>query len=294
MSSIAALAQSIQRGEVLIPLLKAFLVKERQILERNGMRDRDIVIKDAELSIDAFLARKEEYNHREKLEGQFFHPSALGTCLRQMWFGAMRAPTDGDPTGTDLLRQYMIFETGTYKHILFQNLCQRAGVLLTREVAIKSQGKKLLGHADGILKIDGSKYLLEFKTANSRQYSMIREPKEGHKKQAMAYMRVLKLKAAIIVYENKDTGQLKEYVVVFDLNYYKKEVRKRVKRYFRHVDEKTIPPREGNQANLFPCTYCQWRQVCWDTFVLKKWMKQNGVKLPINENKEKKKKALYD
>lgn len=290
--SIVALAQSLQRREVLLPRLKAFLAKEREELEKKGMRDKDIVMQDCALAIAAFTARKDEYNHREKLEGQYFHPSALGTCLRQMWFGAMGAPPNGDPTGSDLLRQHMIFETGTYKHIIFQNLCERAGFLTQREIAIKSKGKMLLGHADGELLIDDKKYLLEFKTANSRQFSMIREPKEGHKKQAMAYMRVRKLKAAIIVYENKDTGQLKEFLVLYDSNYYKKHVRSRIRKYFRFVQTKTIPKREGEQANLFPCTYCEWSRVCWDTFELKKWMKKTGVKNPTNENQGKKK-SLY-
>lgn len=290
--SISALAQSLNRGEILLPRLKQFLAKERAALESNGMRDRDVVITDAMLSVACFTARAAEYNHRERLEGQYFHPSALGVCLRKMWFGQKGAPPNGDPSGTDLLRSHMIFEMGTYLHVLFQNLCERAGYLKAREVAIRSRKRMLLGHGDGILEIDGERYLLEFKTVNSRGFTMVRDkPHEGYIKQVTAYMRVLKLKKCILVYVNKDNGMMKEFLVLYDRNFYLKQVKTRIRRYFRYVDANEVPKREGPQANLFPCNFCEFSRVCWDTYELKKWMKKTGAKFPANETK--KKKTLY-
>lgn len=293
--SIALLTKQLARKELVIPLLKAFLAAENVKQQADPAHRHRIVVEDCTMSIKAFSARRDEYEDRKnKPIGQYFHPSALGVCLRRMFLGAVNAPVDGLETGTDLLRSYMILEIGTYYHVMVQNLLERAGLLVAREVPVMSESAEILGHGDGKLYIFKGKYLFEFKTINSRQFAMLHDiPKEEHKKQVHAYMRVLKMKACIILYCNKDTGQLKEYLVRYDRPYYKLEVRKRVKKFFRSVRDRIMPAREGHNERLFPCSYCEFRRVCWDTMVQKPWMKKRGIIFPPKYENKGKKEKLY-
>lgn len=254
------LAFSLARKEVLTPELKRFLLAQHA-----KPKDSAFVIEDARLTIATFRERIKAYDHDKEVEGELFHPSALGACLRALWYGAMKAPRSGAPSGDDVLKWHITFEFGTYAHVMFQNLCEQAGVLERREIGIKDAKRKILGHADGIVKIDGKRYLLEIKTSNSRNFISLTAIKEAHKRQVHAYMKSLGLTACVVIYLNKDTSQTKEFVVQFDQAYYDEFVEKRIGIYFKSVKTKTPPPREGSNPSLMPCSYCEFQQVCYDT-----------------------------
>src|SRR4051794_1470885 len=119
--SLSSLIKSIEGGEVLLPKLRTFLINERRMIDEGKIRERDIVITDAKMSRKALFQRIQEYNHREKLEGEYFHPSRLGACMRQVWFDAVDAPRKIIYTGDSLMKDHLILEGGTYAHIMFQN-----------------------------------------------------------------------------------------------------------------------------------------------------------------------------
>src|SRR4028119_1168920 len=106
-------------GAILLPLLKSFLVQHHEAIRQGKKRKSELTILDAQMTMEACAQRIQDKEEKH-FEGQMFHPSALGTCQRQVWFGAMGAPTDGEQGAEDLLRSHLILETGTYIHILFQ------------------------------------------------------------------------------------------------------------------------------------------------------------------------------
>lgn len=261
--SLEALAKSISKQEVLIPRLRNFLAEESDMIKAEKIRRKQVVIRDAKMTIKCFRDRIEDYNHGE-FKGELFHPSQLGTCQRKLWYHHNHAPKDVQ-SSTDLVREWLIFETGTYIGVMIQNLCQRAGLLTRREVAIVDHRNKILGHADGEIKIGKVYYVLELKTINSRGFTKLSEPQKSHVKQAHAYMKSLKHEFAIILYIEKDRHALKEFVVPFSAKFYEEHVAQRIKKHFRNLKRNTPPEREGENPRLMPCTFCCFKRVCFGT-----------------------------
>ncbi len=272
--SLKIFINSMRKGEMLLPILRKHLAKEAQDEASGKISHKDLVVKDAERTIRCFKARKEEYNHREQLEGDYFHPSQIGGCLRAMFYAEFEAPRDNTQNGADYLRSHLVFEVGTYFHVLFQNLCQRAGVLVSREIAIQDKPNKHLGHADGIIRIAGDKYLLEIKTINGRGFASLKEVKEAHKQQTHAYMKSLNLKGCIVIYYNKETSELKEYFIAYSNKFYIEKVANRIAAYFGYKRRKQLPPSEGGSPYRMPCTYCDFKKICFDKARSLAWVKK--------------------
>ena len=271
--SLKIFINSLKKGEILLPVLRKHLVESAR-LEASGKKSHQAdVIRDAEMTIKCFSARKDEYNHRTKLKGDFFHPSQIGGCLRSMMYDELHAPSDGVQSGEDRLKSHLIFEVGTYFHVLFQNLCERAGVLLKREIAIQDKVNRILGHADGAVRIAGITYLLEIKTISGRSFPTLTEVKAAHKQQIHAYMKSLGYKAAIVVYYSKDTSELKEYCVPYSESYFQKQVALRLDMFFSYKRKKKLPPKEGESPYTMPCSYCSFRRLCFDDRATKRWLK---------------------
>jgi hypothetical protein len=273
--SLKSLISSIERKEVLLPKLRRFLLEEQERLDGKLFKHKDIVIQDALMTAKTFLERIKEYNHGG-FTGDFFHPSQLGGCIRAAWFDVMKAPkncvrSDSD----DLLRTHLVFETGTYVGVVFQNLCERAKLLTRREIPIVDRVNKILGHADGEVRIEEVFYTLEIKTINSRQFAELKKlgkPKNAHKRQLIAYMHSLGRQWGVIVYLEKDRHQTLEFVVQYDPQYWQTYVNERIRKFFRQVKQGVLPEREGLSPISAPCSWCAYSHICYDTMHLKKWL----------------------
>ena len=274
-TKLSALLFSVQTDEVLIPLLKSFLMKEFRDIESGKISAQAGTILDAKLSAKTFATRAVEYNHDSDDEKtkDYFHPSSIGNCQRKLAFQRLDAPTNGEPSGAELLRQALIFEIGTYVHVLFQNLCERAGILEAREVSVIDHKRCIIGHADGILKIKGHRHLLEIKSCNLNTYSKLRQPKPEHEEQAMIYMKLLNLDSAFIVYFHKDTSQIKEFRIKLNESLWKNRVEPRILNFQENMRKHKLPKREGELPSKFPCTYCEFSRICYDSFQLDKFIK---------------------
>lgn len=252
--------------ELLIPELKKFLKQEYRDIKSGKIKNHVPVQEDARLAAECFLERVKEYNHGDANPYKgYVHPSQLGGCMRRTWYGAMDAPDNGEPIAADLLTSHLIFETGTYVHVMFQNLCERAGLLMEREFLILDHDIKVVGHGDGKLKIKEHKPMLEIKTINSRGFASLKEPKEEHKVQATTYMHVEGLEETCFVYLDKDRHNVKEFVYRYNNEYWKTKVKPRIDTLHLSIAQKTPPPREGKSATTFPCSYCEFSKICYDS-----------------------------
>lgn len=278
MNKLRSFLFGISRGDILLPMLKSFLLKEgREVLA--GMRkSRDGVVRDAELTIACFKERARTYNHQSSGPDKtkdYYHPSAIGRCQRELWYSHFDAPSaKGDVTGEEMLKTFLIFEIGTYGHVMFQNLCDRAGVLKSREVAVVDHLLRIIGHCDGELSIAAQgDPLLEFKTINLNGFSRLTEPKEAHRDQITVYMALLKKKSALVVYFCKDTSELKEYRVNFDEALWNDKLKPRIAAHHRAIKLRKQPAREGDSPMRFPCSYCAYNRICYETLDQTKFLK---------------------
>ncbi len=265
MTKLRSLLFSLKSGEKLLPRVRAFLLKEQQDIALGKKSHRDIVQQDAAMAVRTFAARQKEYNHDDPKVAAYYHPSRIGSCIRQQWFAAMNAPTDGHGTGEDLLTSHLTFENGTYTHVMLQNLISRAGCLVRREVPVLCDTEKIIGHSDGILRIDAERPMLEIKTINSRQIEKLSAPKPEHIMQATIYMGLLNLASTVFWYWQKDyPHKIKEYVHTFSRTEYQRLIQ-RIRTFRYNVANRIMPPKEGANPNKMPCSYCPYIGVCYTT-----------------------------
>jgi hypothetical protein len=72
------------------------------------------------------------------------------------------------------------------------------------------------GRVDAIIAIDDKNYVLELKSIGSYGFKLLNEPRREHVHQLQLYMHFLKIPRGILLYENKDNHQLKEFEIAFD------------------------------------------------------------------------------
>jgi len=84
----------------------------------------------------------------------------------------------------------------------------------------------------------------------------------------------LKLKWAYMLYENKDTQELFEYIVPFKQSLMKGLLH-RGKRIWNCVMARKIPSRpEDVQLSAPPCMWCRYSHLCWNRAKERKWLKK--------------------
>lgn len=146
-----------------------------------------------------------------------FHPSQLlQGCARQMAYDIMgTTPSDKvrRKTGAALQRT---FDVGTWYHIYMQNLLYQLGLLEAAEVPVVNKERFLNGKADGVFKkeVFGEKVVLEIKTMNTWNYGKaVFRPFKKHEFQASLYARELGAKKVLYLYINKDTSEIKDFLM---------------------------------------------------------------------------------
>ena len=278
MNNLAAFMSSLERKDVLLPLLHTWLTKYYARCEHAPSLMAVGIRRDAALTARTFRRREKEYNHQgDEKTKDYFHPSRIGGCPRAAAFGVFGAPSNRVPIGAELLKSHLTFEVGTYFHVLFQNLCSRAGLLLRREVHVQDDVLKIVGHGDGVLRLPSGKALLEIKTINSRGYMALTQPKPEHVEQATLYMGILGLKMAVFIYYNKESSQVKEFKVVHSPAIFS-ELIKRIETQRSKIRQRILPSRGGRKANTYPCTFCPFSRVCFDSSVLAAFISESKVK----------------
>lgn len=175
-----------------------------------------------------------------------FHPSQLlQGCARQMAYDIMgTTPSDKvrRKTGAALQRT---FDVGTWYHIYMQNLLYQLGLLEAAEVPVVNKERFLNGKADGVFKkeVFGERVVLEIKTMNTWNYGKaVFKPFKKHEFQASLYARELGIKKVLYLYINKDTSEIKDFLMPINEEELA-EADKKMDKVINSVKSGTIPDR---------------------------------------------------
>lgn len=195
-----------------------------------------------------------------------FHPSQLlDGCMRQMTYDLMKiAPTDKitRPIGAELQRT---FDVGTWYHIYMQSILYRIGLLEQAEVPVVNKEKYLNGKADGVFKeeVFGEKVVLEIKTMNNWNFTKaIFKPFKKHEFQASLYARELGAKKVLYLYINKDTSEIREFLM--PINEEQLAIAdKKMGTIISHVKEGTIPIRSCSDKFCDNALACPFSSLCF-------------------------------
>ena len=195
-----------------------------------------------------------------------FHPSQLlDGCMRQMAYDLMGVtPTDkiSRPIGAELQRT---FDVGTWYHIYIQNILYRIGWLEQAEVPVINKEKYLNGKADGVFKeeVFGEKVVLEIKTMNNWNFSKaIFKPFKKHEFQASLYARELGAKKVLYLYINKDTSEIREFLM--PINEEQLAIAdKKMLTVINHIKDKTLPARCCEDKFCDNALACPFTSLCF-------------------------------
>jgi hypothetical protein len=159
-------------------------------------------------AIDEYLAKRPKDDRGTR----YFHPSTLHKPAEYLF----KAYLEGD-NGRDFEpRLLRVFDNGHSMHQRLQRYLRETGVLKETEVPITNAEYEIRGHADGIVEIGGVKGILEIKSINSQGFYGLFEPKSEHLIQVNVYMFCSGIPRGVLLYENKNDQELKEFFVKQD------------------------------------------------------------------------------
>lgn len=143
-----------------------------------------------------------------RLRKRMFRASSAGKCERHQLFNIIGA--EGREDISSGLSN--IFATGNFLHLKWQMQGLTEGWLVECEVPVDRDDLNAGGTMDGILYTGGG---FEFKSINDRGYGnvMLYGPRADHVFQVHHYMYLGGYEAFSIVYENKNTGDWREFMV---------------------------------------------------------------------------------
>lgn len=201
---------------------------------------------------DFYLTKKEE---RERTH---FYITDSGKCPRAVFFQFKKFPKkEDDPLFLRKMHQ------GDHVHMRTMGVLLSLGVVKAVEVEIPQQ-EIINGRADAILSINSEPYVLEIKSVNNYKFNNLSEPEEDHYKQIQLYMHYFKINKGIVLYENKDNQELKEFKIDYDpglvefVLYRMKELKKDIE----NNNLPKIPEQIMSGPESWRCSYCSYIESC--------------------------------
>ena len=196
-------------------------------------------------------------NQKKDREQRHFYITDAGKCPRAVFFKFKKAPAEEmDP------RVLMMFDHGDHIHqLIVKPLFGIRGIqVVAAEVNIPPQ-ELIAGRADAILSDGKDLYVLDIKSMNGMIFRNLTEPKDEHINQIQLYLHFFKQKKGVLLYVNKDTQELKEFLIN-----YKPEITQSLlnglKGLKTKIDKNIVPDRIPTWPDNWQCQYCQFKEIC--------------------------------
>jgi len=229
--------------------------------------------------IDKFyLDREKDKEDRERIH---FYISESGKCPRAIFFRFKRAPKK--EFEAEKLR---VFEFGNHiQQIILRPLFSK-GLVRTTEISIPPQ-KLISGRADIIISDEkGNPYVVEVKSISGKMnFEKMEKPMIEHYEQLQLYLHYFKIPKGIILYVNKDTQELKEFIYNYDSELVKNLIA-RFEKLKLKIESNIVPSRISSYPTNWQCKNCEYKEICeiitaneinWDDF--KKKIESQEIKL---------------
>jgi len=239
------------------------------------------------------MNRKSSNNDRDY---SYFHPSEFHQCSRLLAYRYV-----GEEAVQNITPQLQrIFDNGHYMHDRYGDYFEKAGILrgywhcLHRdcetligrddrygikrpdkcpkcsgtsfrydEVFVEDENLFFKGRVDGILDLPDGFFVIDYKSIFSMQYKKLTKPLEKHYIQIMIYIMLLDIKAGFLLYENKDSQQIKIYEVERNEEFIDR-VKSRALKLKEMLLNGDMPKRPSSYTKGGkPCKTCPFKKVCW-------------------------------
>src|SRR3989344_4916060 len=145
-------------------------------------------------------------------EQRHFYITDAGKCGRSIFFKFKNAPREAiEP------RILRLFDHGDHIHQMIMKplLSTRDIHVVASEVNVPPQ-EIISGRADAIVSDGKDLYVLDIKSMNSMSFDKLTEPKEENVDQIQLYLHYFRILKGILLYVNKDTQDLKEFILEYN------------------------------------------------------------------------------
>lgn len=186
-----------------------------------------------------------------------FYVTDAGKCPRVLFFKFKNAPKK--EMEANILR---LFDHGDYIHkLIMKTLVEAKEVrVVASEVNIPAQ-ELVFGRADAIISDGRNLYVLDIKSINSSAFKYLTKPKEENIFQLQLYLHYFRIPKGILLYVNKDTQELKEFLVDYNQTLSQNLIDD-LKSVKAKIDKNIVPARIPDYPNNWQCRYCQYREIC--------------------------------
>jgi len=199
--------------------------------------------------IDNFYTSHEKDRDRVK-----FWISESGKCARQIYFSFKKFPKKAKDA-----RVLRIMDHGDYTHMRIMSVLFALGLVKATEIEIPSQ-EIVSGRADAIVNIEGKPVVVEIKSISSYGFQKLEKPRREHLCQVQLYLHYFKIPSGILIYENKDNQDLKEFRVEYDEKISKSLIEEF--EIIKHMIENNIVPPIPMGLEDWECQYCDYAEEC--------------------------------
>ncbi len=200
--------------------------------------------------IDKFYVDRQ----RDKEQHRFYITDA-GKCQRAVFFKFKNAPRE--KMDARILR---MFDHGDYIQMQILSILLSLGIVRASEITIPPQ-EMISGRADAILTLNNELYVVDFKSMNSMIFRNLAAPKEENVNQIQLYLHFFKIPKGILLYVNKDTLELKEFLVKYDADL-AKTLLKDLAVLKDKLAADIVPQRLLDYPENWQCKYCQFKEIC--------------------------------
>ena len=196
------------------------------------------------------------YMDRQKdREQHHFYITDAGKCPRAIFFKFKNVPRERMDA-----RVLRMFDHGDYMQMQILSTLFSLGIVRASEINIPPQ-ELISGRADAIITLSNELYVVDFKSMNSMIFKNLSAAKEENINQLQLYLHFFKIPKGILLYINKDTLELKEFIVNYnptltqallqDLSVLKNK-----------LDRNIVPQRLPDYPENWQCQYCQFKEIC--------------------------------
>jgi CRISPR/Cas system-associated exonuclease Cas4 (RecB family) len=202
--------------------------------------------------IDKFYIERQKDREQSR-----FYITDAGKCPRAIFFKFKNVPRKD--MQANILR---MFHHGDYIHQLIMSalLGARDIHVVASEINIPPQ-EIISGRADAILSDGKEMFVLDIKSMNSMLFRNLAEPKDENVNQIQLYLHYFKIPKGILLYVNKDTQELKEFVVEYSKDHADSLI-KNLDKLKSQIDENLVPSRLPSYSADWQCRYCQFKDIC--------------------------------
>jgi len=219
-----------------------------------------------------------EEKRREKNQMHFYITDA-GKCLRAIYLSMK-----GYPRKEKEARVLRIFDIGDDIHQRLMRTLFGISEIKVNNAEVRVIASRIdvapeelfHGRADAIISLNNKLYVVDFKSISDYKFKKLEkdEPEISHQYQLQLYMHYFKVPHGILLYENKNTQDFKEFELEYNYKLCKKIISDFENLKEEYLNQDIIPPiplelkvkREAAKDNKgkFPweCDYCDFREEC--------------------------------